>query len=242
MLAITSVVVYLVVSLFVAISAAQAPGAARTVWDGVFTEEQAARGRAAFGEHCSSCHGDDLQGGEAKALAGDRFWTDWKETTVDYLLGQISKNMPFSEDGSLAGTLPASTYAAVVAHILKANGFPAGTQELTTASSAGVSIVAKEGPGELPASALGHVVGCLARGTGGTWRLVKGAPPTRVLSGRAPDPHRPLGDREYGLMFVITSLEKFVGHRMSVVGRLIGDGGVGGLNVTTITAVSNTCE
>src|SRR5687767_9935238 len=101
--------------------AAGAPG--RSVWAGVFTDEQAKRGRAAFDTHCSSCHGGNLEGGEAKPLTGERFWIDWKETTVDYLLGQISRNMPFSEDGSLAGTLPASTYTAIVAHILNANGF-----------------------------------------------------------------------------------------------------------------------
>jgi quinoprotein glucose dehydrogenase len=216
--------------------------AGRTVWDGVFTEEQAARGRVQFGEHCAECHGSNLQGGQAKALSGERFWVDFKESPLDYLLRQISTNMPFSEDGSLAGSLSASAYADIVAHILKVNGFPAGDRELTRAATAGVQIVGKEGPGELPAGAIAHVVGCLTRAADGSWRITSGAAPARLLSGQPPDVRRPLGTREYALMFVITRLDKFVGHRMSVTGRLIGEGGNGGINVTNVSSVAATCE
>jgi cytochrome c553 len=146
--------------------------ASSSVWDGVFSAEQAERGWQAFAENCSSCHGAELQGtAEAKTLKGDRFWTDWKETTVDYLLERISKSMPFSEDGTLAGTLPEQTYADIVAYIFNSNGFPAGKSELTRDSSLGVQIIRKEGPGELPATTLAQVVGCLSRATNGTWRL-----------------------------------------------------------------------
>src|SRR5688572_1251729 len=62
------------------------PGSSRSVWDGVFTAEQATRGSTEFQENCASCHGPELQGtADAKALKGDRFWADWKESTVDYL-------------------------------------------------------------------------------------------------------------------------------------------------------------
>jgi hypothetical protein len=43
-------------------------------------------------------------------------------------------------------------------------------------------------------------------------------------------------------MFVMTPLDKYVGHRMSVRASLIGEGGTQGLNVTTITSVSASCE
>ena len=71
------------------IVARQAPaGDARSsVWDGIFTDAQAERGRGFFAEHCASCHGGDLRGGESKALVDRRFWSDWQETTVDYLSG-----------------------------------------------------------------------------------------------------------------------------------------------------------
>ena len=232
-------VAFLIAFVFAAHSAAQAP---RSVWYGVFTDAQAERGRVSFSAHCSSCHGADLRGAESKALRDERFWTDWKETTVDYLLGQISKNMPFSDDGSLAGSLPAGTYADIVAHILKTNGFPSGKEELNEASSAGVPIVTREGPGELPAGAIGHVVGCLSRGPGGAWRLGNAPPAVRVLSGRTPDTKRALGTREYTLTSVITRLDKFIGYRMSATGKLIGTGGTGGIDVSTISPVSERCE
>ena len=41
----------------------------KSVWDGVFTAEQADRGAAAYKTSCSECHGGDLMGdGFAPAL------------------------------------------------------------------------------------------------------------------------------------------------------------------------------
>jgi mono/diheme cytochrome c family protein len=228
----------------IVLDGSQSPGgrAARGIWDGVFTRGQAERGRLSYREHCASCHGADLQGSEYKALQGNRFWTDYQEAPLDYLLGQISQNMPHSEDGSLKGTLGAGTYADIVAFILDANGFPAGATELTESSSAGVAIVRKDGPGELPAGSFAHVVGCLApRGPDNNWRLVKGSRPVRVLGNRPVDAKAPLGDREFTLMYVLTSLDKYAGHRMSVRASLM-EGDDGGLNVRSIQPVSATCE
>lgn len=221
-------------------AAAQAP-AARTAWDGVFTAAQAERGRGFYLADCASCHGAALEGAESRALAGDRFWAAWQETTVEYLLTHVSKNMPFSEDGSLAGTLGMPVYTDIVAHILSTNGFPAGSTELTPASSAGVQIVRKEG-GELPTDSFAHVVGCLVRGADRAWRLQQASRPARVLTGVPVDTATPLGDREYVLKFVLTSLDKFAGHRMSVTANLIGAGGSEGLNVREIRSVSARCE
>jgi mono/diheme cytochrome c family protein len=231
----------------VIVMGAQAPGgtterASRTVWDSVYTEAQAQRGRGFYAEHCASCHGANLEGAEHRALKGDRFWATWQDTTVDRLLTHVSLNMPHSEDGSLKGTLGARVYADIVAHILSSNQFPAGTTELTETSSSGVRIVRKDGSGELPAGSLAHVVGCLEKGTGRNWKLVKGSRPARVVEGQAIDRNAPLGDREYALMFVLTSLDKFVGHRMSVRASLMGEGGTQGLNVTTIESVNATCQ
>jgi len=230
----------------VALVGAQAPaGAAKgTVWDGVFSKEQATRGRSAFAEHCASCHGGDLQGGEGKRLVGDQFWTDWRETTVDYLLTRVSTGMPLSDDGRAAGTLSASTYEDLVAYILERNDFPAGTRKLTLATSAGVQIIRRDGPGQLPATTLARVVGCLApRGPNREWSLITATEPVRVTeAGTKADTGLPLGSRQYALKFVLKSLDRFVGHRMVVTGLLLGDGGVDGLNVSTIDSVSETCQ
>jgi hypothetical protein len=105
-----------------------------------------------------------------------------------------------------------------------------------------VQIVAKEGPGELPAGAMGHTVGCLERAADGSWRVVKAAAPARVLSGQTPDAKRALGTREFRLLFVLTRLDPYAGHRMSVTGRLMGDGGAEGINVTSVSSVAAACE
>jgi mono/diheme cytochrome c family protein len=226
---------------------AQAPGGtterpSRTVWDGIYTDAQAQRGRGFYAEHCAGCHGANLEGAEHRALKGDRFWATWQDTTVDRLLTHVTLNMPHSEDGSLKGTLGARVYADIVAHILNTNQFPAGTAELSESAVAGVRILRKDGSGELPAGSLAHVVGCLEKGTGRNWKLVKGSRPARVVEGQSTDRNAPLGDREFALMFVLTPLDKFVGHRMSVSASLMGDGGTQGLNVTTIESVSATCQ
>jgi hypothetical protein len=218
-------------------------GAGRTVWDGVFTADQANRGRISYAMSCAECHGARLQGGESKPLNGDVFWNDWRESTVGELLTYISKNMPYSEDGTLAGTLSPSTYVDIVAHVLERNGLPPGERELTPDSSIGVLIVRKDGPGELPANTLARVVGCLApRAADGIWRLVKATRPERVSSSLSSgESNLPLGEREYQLKFVLTPLNKFVGHRLSVTGLLQGDGGVDGLNVSDVRSVAGTC-
>jgi mono/diheme cytochrome c family protein len=230
---------------FVMRGAGQNPGASRSVWDGVYSAEQAARGWREFQEHCSHCHGAELGGtADAKALKGDRFWTDWKESTVDYLLERISKSMPHSEDGSLAGTLPRQTYTDIVAHILNANGFPAGPNELTQDSSTGVLIIRKEGPGELPGGTLTRVVGCLTKASDGSWRLTRATAPIRIRGGAAATnlPANASPNREYVLKFVLTPLDKFAGHRLAVTGLLIGEGGKDGVNFSSSDSLSPTCE
>jgi hypothetical protein len=109
-------------------------------------------------------------------------------------------------------------------------------------SSTGVQIVKKGGPSELPANAFAHIVGCLAKGEGRDWKLTKGSRPARVFEAQSPDVKAPLGDREYTLKFVLTSLDKYVGYRMSVRATLIGEGGRDGLNVRGISPVDATCQ
>lgn len=231
--------------LAVGLTAAQAPASpTASVWDGVFTAEQAARGRLAYAQHCASCHGGELKGGEGKPLAGEPFWADWRETTVEYLLTRVSTEMPFSEDGSLAGSLAPSTYADVVAFVLQQNELPAGTRELSRASSAGVQIIRRDGPGELPASTLARVVGCLApRGPSREYALTGATAPVRVTeNAAAPGAATPRGQRQFALKFVLQSLDRYVGQRVAVTGLLIGDGGTNGLNFSSIQSVAPACD
>jgi hypothetical protein len=87
-------------------------------------------------------------------------------------------------------------------------------------------------------------VGCLTRGDGNTWRLTNATTPERVQQAAVGDgdASRSLGAREFALMFVLTPLQPYVGHRMSVSGLLMGDGGVEGLNVMSIASIADSCQ
>jgi len=221
-------------------AAAQSAVAAqsKTVWDGIYTEEQAARGAQSFATNCTRCHGGTTNDGEeGKSLAGERFWNSFRESTVDHLLDYVSRNMP----NGAGGTLSAGVYADLVAFILSRNGLPAGASELTKDSAVGVQIIAKSGPGELPDGTLARVVGCLAR-EGANWILNTATAPERTTStAGAEDKARPLGTRTYRLMYVITPLQAFVGHRLSVRGLLMGDGGRDGINVSVTESLAASC-
>src|SRR3984957_2690818 len=104
----------------------------RTVWDGVYTEAQAARGVTPFGQSCAGCHALAPQG--KAPLVGDAFWKSFAQKSVGDLLEFVSANMPNGSPGSLNE----STYRDIVALMLKSNGFPAGTAELRRDSMAGV--------------------------------------------------------------------------------------------------------
>ena len=102
----------------------------QSVWDGVYTEEQASRGQTLFQQSCARCHGLNLAGTfETPPLVG-RFIPYWAGTTLDVLFDYISTAMPLDRPGSLS---PGAN-ADIVAFILKANDFPAGTKELSAAS------------------------------------------------------------------------------------------------------------
>ena len=216
---------------------AQAPAAGRTVWDGVYTDAQAARATSTFNNICSNCHTLSAQGN--RPLSGEKFWEGFTQKTVGDLLTFVKTNMP---NGVNAGSLSPSTYNDLVALILKSNNFPTGTAEVTPEAVVGVQIIPRDGPGELPANTLVRIVGCLTK-DGSDWVLTSATAPQRAeRTGAAPeDATRPLGDRKMTLKFVLTRLDPFVGQRMSASGILIGAGGADGINVTTVSRVAETC-
>lgn len=99
----------------------------RSVLDGVFTAAQAERGSALYSENCSECHAPNLGGSEAgPGLAGAYFDFRWKGKTVGELFAYAKTNMPLNRPGSLRD----GQYIDIIAHILGANGYPAGESEL----------------------------------------------------------------------------------------------------------------
>ena len=103
----------------------------RTVWDGVYTDGQAERGRASYQQSCAACHREDLRGDStAPSLVGESFTFLWGDMEVGELLARIQKVMPPERPGSL----PAQTYADIIAFVLKKNEFPTGGAELSADS------------------------------------------------------------------------------------------------------------
>jgi cytochrome c len=99
----------------------------RSVWDGVYTDEQAKRGSAIYSKECAACHGTELTGGEsAPALVGDAFLSNWNGTTVGDLFERIRKSMPQDDPGRLSRQQNAD----ILAFMLNANRFPVGKAEL----------------------------------------------------------------------------------------------------------------
>lgn len=100
----------------------------RTVWDGVYTDEQATRGEALYGEQCVKCHGASLQGnGEgALPLTGATFKSNWNGVSMGAMFDRVRLSMPQDKPA----TMTRQQVADVLAFILRANKFPAGTDEL----------------------------------------------------------------------------------------------------------------
>jgi mono/diheme cytochrome c family protein len=207
-----------------------------TVWDGAYTEAQAARAIGAFSANCAECH--TLGGQGDGQLVGTPFWEGYSQRTVGDLLTYVRTNMPNGAEG----TLPASTYNDLVALILKSNGLPAGRTELAPDTAGHLRIIPKDGSAELPANTLARVVGCLTR-NGSDWVLTNATAPERIDKAGVgeQDATRPLGAGTVTLKFVLNRLDSYLGQRMSASGILIGTGGADGLNVSSVSRVAPAC-
>ncbi|MDB5538419.1 MAG: L-sorbosone dehydrogenase [Devosia sp.] len=94
-----------------------------------FTAAQAERGKVAYEANCVSCHGQNLISATyGPPLAGEYFDGKWRGQSVAALYTHAHDKMPPSRPG----TLPAETYADLVAYILQVNGLAAGDGELPT--------------------------------------------------------------------------------------------------------------
>jgi S-disulfanyl-L-cysteine oxidoreductase SoxD len=83
---------------------------------GVYTKDQAARGKTRYFTACASCHGGVLQGdGEAPELAGKLFMKRWGNQSVAALFAFATMQMPIGRPGSLAAIMHE------VAHFLPAH-------------------------------------------------------------------------------------------------------------------------
>jgi mono/diheme cytochrome c family protein len=125
-----SSVLWLVVAWVVALpfaAAALSAAQERSVWDGVYTESQADRGKAVYEKECAFCHQSDLRGqGFAPALIEETFSGRWQDGYLGDLFIVVQMTMPQDKPASLTQ----DQYAEIVAYLLKANKYPAGQQDL----------------------------------------------------------------------------------------------------------------
>jgi quinoprotein glucose dehydrogenase len=111
--------------LFVIVAAVGAQS--KTVWDGVYSDAQAKRGRELYTSKCLSCHGADLSGGEmAPPLVGIGFQSNWNGLTAGDLSERIRVSMPLGAEGSLSR----QQVSDIIAAIFAAGDYPAGANEL----------------------------------------------------------------------------------------------------------------
>jgi quinoprotein glucose dehydrogenase len=62
----------------------------RSVWTGVYTKDQADRGRRLYVRECAECHAQNLMGAEGgSALVGDAFLGPWLQKTVGDLYESV---------------------------------------------------------------------------------------------------------------------------------------------------------
>ena len=130
-----------------ALVAEPAAGQTRAVWDGVYTEAQAARGRERYRAICGYCHRDDLSGGGseagAPALRGPFFLNQWRGRPLADLFVTIGTTMPQQNPD----TLRAQVVIDVVSYLLQQNDMPPGETELPPRLDPLRSIVLSRPPG-----------------------------------------------------------------------------------------------
>ena len=117
----------------VVLGGAEKIGQLISVWDGVSTEAQAARGQALYAGSCGLCHGRRLNGApddpdmvSTPPLARARFLRVWAGRSLATLFAYTRATMPESNPSSLTD----QEYVDVMSYMLTAGGMPAGEDEL----------------------------------------------------------------------------------------------------------------
>jgi len=215
------------------------------IYAGVFSAEQAARGKLAFEANCARCHRANLEGTErGPALKGENFWSHWENETLATLFVKVRDNMPPNFTGA---ELDPQTKLDIVTHILTTNEFPSGHGELKPDRDAldELQIVKKGAAASMPNFAIVQVVGCLAKDAG-RWTLTHAGKPVKQAS---PFPARtsPPSDRPLGSdTLLLTSVQGFgpddqAGHKVEAVGLIYRAPNDNRLDVTALRSVAAEC-
>jgi quinoprotein glucose dehydrogenase len=224
----------------------QAPASEPRIWQGIYTDAQAERGKAIFNTACIRCHGADLAGTTAPALKGDRFQTSWGGDVLDRLFGKIRDTMP----PNFGTSLDDKQKLDIVAYILQTNGYPAGPAELAVGSTdlASAQILRKGQQAAIQNFSLVQTVGCLTRGERNTWNLTRTAEPVATRddapteASLAAAASQPLGSRRFLLLSAgMYGAESQAGRKVEARGLVYSEPGNDRLTVTSLKAVGAGC-
>jgi mono/diheme cytochrome c family protein len=117
----------------------QNAAAERSTIAGVYSTDQADRGRGIFDAKCQSCHGAAFEGGTlAPALTGREFLSSFQQKPLRRIYSRIISTMPPDDVGSLTE----SETLGLVALLLRANGYPEGPDALARADDLNAIVVA----------------------------------------------------------------------------------------------------
>lgn len=229
----------------IALDAMRAQEPLKTVADGVYTDAQAIRGAAAYDGVCSGCHRVDLSGNSGPALRGQRFASQYAGRDLKELFTKIVTTMPRNAAGSLAEDVNLD----IVAHLLKENGFPAGSQELASDALEGIRVLPGRPKPPPPVGDFSYVevVGCLTAGPHHTWMLTRASEPVAavpsasVLQQASTD--KPRGTQTLHLVDAMAyAPDAHKGHTMQVRGLLIKLPGEQRMTISSFEMVSPTCR
>jgi hypothetical protein len=238
--------VLIIVAFAIPLAAQQADE--KKITDGVFTSDQALRGKSAFEGSCARCHNVALVGSErGPAIKGPTFLSHWEKDNLAGLFTKIRDTMPEGGPGTVSDELKID----ILTYILQQNGFPSGREELKVDLSALEDIRVKpdaEGAGPSNFS-LVEVIGCLTQDQNRKWIVTSATEPVvtkeetstpAALKDAAP---RPLGSETFTLVSVTPSLhaESRKGHKVYVRGLLYRDGPYAELNLTSLDTVRANC-
>jgi mono/diheme cytochrome c family protein len=219
----------------------------RGVWDGVFSEAQADRGRQPAAR-CQGCHGPQLAGTDrAPALKGPAFLGNWEDGSVSRLFTKIRDTMPPGNTDSIAP----DTKIDILAFLFRENGFPSGPADLTANAELLDSLqIAKKGVGGgTPNFSLVQLVGCFSRDPAGGWTLTQATAPVVTRDSVASADalknaeSRSLGGQTYGLVSVDKTAKTgaLEGRKVEVRGLLYREGSYGDINLTSLRPVGPAC-
>ncbi len=217
----------------------------QTVWDGVYTSDQAQRGQRAYTQYCERCHKPDLLGIEG-SMKGEPFMERRREDNLETLFLDMKATMPRGNPGGL----PDQTYADIVSYLLQSNDMPPGAAELKPADMNTIQVVGKDGPKPVPNFAPVLSVGCLTEAGQNRWTLVEASEPVRtrdpfkkIESELKASETRPHSENTFRLQDAENfDAAEHVGKKVQVKGVIVRSPAGTRINVNSIEVIAATCR